>query len=71
MLTRNFLSKASSLVLLMLLLKTHSLKITVKNGFGIYNDILNGLVIYDNIFTLIRQGTPLSMDVKKSHVTII
>ena len=55
----------------MLLLKTHSLKITVKNGFVIYNDILNGLGIYDNIFTFIIQGTPLSMDVKKSHFTIM
>lgn len=65
------LSKASSLVLLMLLLNTHSLKITVKNGFVIYNDILNGLGIYDNIFTFFIQGTPLSMDVKKSHFTIM
>ena len=72
MLTRNFLSEASSLVLLTPLVKTHSLRITVlKNGFGTYNDILKGLGIYDNIFTLIRWETPFSMDVKKSHVTIM
>lgn len=57
----------------MLLLKTHSLRTTeLKNGFGIYNSILNRFGIYDNIFILIRWGTPLSVAVNtNSHVTVM